>query len=233
MTVKPLMIIALFLVLSCACKLEPSSANPNANAKGSPTIASATATATEQPQSNCSLTMAAVPVTEGLRLGMTPDVVVATLPGSKDDPEVQSGLAKPASKSGVSGFVVHTDKLQPKEKFARITHFTFSLLDGRVYSINIGYNGPAYANVDDFVANFVKGSNLPPAGQWQAYPGLETQLKILTCKDFEVRVFAGGEGGNQNYVLITDLQADKQLKERRAKARAQATPTASPTSSTQ
>lgn len=214
---------ALLLVFTYGCKLETSSANPNANAKAGPSIASTPST--EQSQSTCSLTMEAAPVAEGLKLGITPDEVVAALPGSKDDPEVQSGLAKPASKLGVSSFVVHADKLKPKEKFERIVHFTFSLLDGRVSSINIGYNGPAYANVDEFVTSFIKGTNLPPADQWQAYPGLETQLKTVTCKDFEVRVFAGGENGSQNYVLLTDLEAKKTLKDRRAKARAQATPT--------
>src|SRR5438132_1032499 len=40
-----------------------------------------------------------------------------------------------------------------------------------------------------------------------------------------IRVFAGGTGGNLNYVLMSDLEADKKLKDRRAKARAKATPT--------
>ena len=100
----------------------------------------------------------------------------------------------------------------------------FNLLDGRVSSMNIGYDGPAYAKVDDFVTRFVEGTNLPPADQWQPYTGMDN-LKILTCKDFEVRVFAGGTDGKLNYVLLTDLEAAKQLKDRRAKARAQASPT--------
>ena len=223
MKMKILIVTALLLVLASGCKLETSSANPNSSGKATPSVASSASPA-ERRQSTCSLNMAAGPTTEGLRLGMTPEEIVATLPGSKDDPEVQSGLARPASNLGVSTFVVHTDKLQPKEKFGRIVHFTFSLLDGRVSSINIGYNGPAYKDVDEFVSSFIKGTNLPPLDQWQAYPGLETQLKSVTCQDFEVRIFAGGEGGNQNYVLLTDLEADKKLKDRRAKARAKATP---------
>jgi hypothetical protein len=226
MNLKLLAVTALLLVFACGCKLETSSANPNSNGKATPSVGSSASPA-EQRQSTCSLSMAAGPATEGLRLGMTAEEIVAALPGSKDDPEVQSGLARPASNLGVSTFVVHTDKLQPKEKFGRIVHFTFSLLDGRVSSLNIGYNGPAYKDVDEFVSSFIKGTSLPPLDQWQAYPGLETQLKTVTCKDFEVRVFTGGEGGNQNYVLLTDLEADKKLKDRRAKARAQAKPTPS------
>jgi hypothetical protein len=223
-----LVIVCLFGLALTACKLEASSNSPKANANASPSPIESTGTASQEPKSNCSLTRATVPVVEGLKLGMTPDELVAALPGSKDDPEVKSGLARPASALGEFDFVVHTDKLQPKEKFEGIDHFTFGLLDGRASSINIGYKGPAYSHVDEFVTKFVKGTNLPPVDQWQGYPGMDTQLKTLVCKDFEVRVFAGGEGGNQNYVLLSDLEAKKTLKDRRAKARAQASPTTSP-----
>jgi hypothetical protein len=83
--------------------------------------------------------------------------------------------------------------------------------------MNVSYAGPAYSHVDQFVSKFVEGTSLPPADQWQAYAGMDNQLKILTCKDFEVRVFAGGQGGNLNYVLIRDLEAQKKLEDRRKK----------------
>lgn len=223
MKMKILIATSLLLVFTIGCKLETSSANPNANAKPSPT--ESTDTSRQEPKSTCALTRAGLPVVEGMKLGMTADEVMSALPGSKDDAEVKSGVAKPASALGEKSFVVHTDKLQPTDKFKGIDHFTLSLLDGRVTSINIGYLGPAYANVDEFVARFVKGTNFPPVDQWQSYPGMDTQLKTLVCQDFEIRVFAGGENGSQNYVLLTDLEAKKTLKERRAKARAQATPT--------
>ena len=54
---------------------------------------------------------------------------------------------------------------------------------------------------------------------------MDNQLKSLKCSEVEIRVFAGGQGGNLNYVLMRDLEADKKLKDRRAKARAKATPT--------
>jgi hypothetical protein len=223
---KLLIILSVLLCFACGCKLETSSARPNtnANANANANRAVESTDRNEVPQSACSLTADAVPVVEGLKLRATADQVLAILPGSKDDDEVKSGLARPVSPLGVSQFIVHGSHLQPKEKFANIDHFTFGLLDGKVSSINIGYNGPAYAHVDEFVSKFVKGTNLPAVEQWQAYQGLDNQLKILTCKDFEVRVFVGGEGGNQNYVLLTDLDANKTLKERRAKAGAKATP---------
>jgi hypothetical protein len=176
------------------------------------------------------LTKNAAPVVNGLKLGMTKEQVLAVFPGSETDPDLQSQLSRPPSRFGVSDFVIRPEKLEPKDKFASFTHFTFGLLDGHVSSLNIGYAGPAYSNVDEFVSQFVAGTNLPQADQWQAYPGMENQLKVLTCKDFEIKIFAGGTDGNLNYVLLTDLEADKKVKDRRAKARAQAsqTPAATP-----
>jgi hypothetical protein len=53
---------------------------------------------------------------------------------------------------------------------------------------------------------------------------MDNQLKTLKCTDFEVEVFAGGKGGNLNYVKVKDLSAEKKLNDRRAKAAAKATP---------
>jgi hypothetical protein len=155
---------------------------------------------------------------------MTPEQVLALFPGSKEDPEVSSALTKPASAFGISGFVIKPDKYHPKEKLTGLTQIAFTLLDGRVSNFSIGYNGPEWPHVDKFVATFIEGTNLPSSDAWEAYVGLDTQMKTLTCKDFEVRIFAGGKGGNLNYVQMGDLVADKTLKDRRAKAKEKATP---------
>jgi hypothetical protein len=72
------------------------------------------------------------------------------------------------------------------------------------------------------VAKFAQETSLPTIESWEAFVGLDTQLKLLKCTDFEIRVFAGGPGGNLNYVLVRDLAAVQKLKERRAKAREKA-----------
>jgi len=169
--------------------------------------------------------MMVAPVLNGLKLGMTPDEVLALFPGSKDDAEIKATLARPPSQFGESELLIRPAKFKSKDQFAGISQITFSLLDGHVSSFTVGYNGPAYTHVDQFVAKFVEGTIFPPADQWHAYVGMDTQLKTLTCKDFEARVFSGGEGGNLNYVLMRDLEADKKLKDRRKKAREQASPT--------
>lgn len=167
----------------------------------------------------CGLTAAEAPGIGGLRLGMTAEQVLALFPGSKEDPEVRSSLSKPASPLGVSSFIIRPGKYQLKDKFAGVGQIAFTLLDGRVSTFSINYGGPEWPHVDKFVAKVTEGTELPPADAWEASAGLETQLKVLTCTDFEIRVFAGGPGGNLNYVSMSDLEAARTLKERRAKAR--------------
>jgi len=219
---------SLFLMIgfSIACTSSrsagsPSSANSNLAVVQSP---AQTNSASAQEKPTCQLTLAGAPDIKGLRLGMTPEEVLALFPGSKDDAEVRASLSRPPSQFGVSGFLVRPAKYETKDKFEGINQITFSLLDGRVSNFTIGYNGPEYSHVDKFVAKFSEGSNLPPPDAWEAYVGMDTQLKTLTCKEFEIRIFAGGKGGNLNYAEIRDLVAEKKLKDRRTKAREKATP---------
>ena len=219
------MIVVIGISIACSSyKSAGSQSLPNDNATINQT-STPPIEATGQDKPTCTLTMAGAPDIEGLRLGMTPDEVLALFPGSKDDAEVRSSLSRAPSEFGVSTFVIRPAKYESKERLAGVNQITFTLLDGRVSTFSVGYNGPEYSHVDKFVAKVVEGTNLPPADQWEAYVGMDNQLKTLTCKDFEVRVFAGGQGGNLNYVLLRDLEADKKLKDRRAKARAKATPT--------
>lgn len=213
--------------IGCASYKSAVSSSPNANATVSqPT--NAIGKSAEPNQAGCSLTMEAAPDVRGLKLGMTPDEVLALFPGSKDDPEVHSDVTRPPSKLGVSSFVIKPAKYQSKEKFAGLNQITINLLDGRVSGFTAGHNGPEFPHVDNFIAKFIEGTNLPPAEAWAPYEGLDNSLKILRCKDFEVRLFVGGPGGNLNYVELHDSIAEKKRIERRDKAKAQAQASPSP-----
>ena len=187
----------------------------------SPTQTPSTASSVKLP---CSMAMDQAPVVNGLRIGLTRDEVLGLFPGIKDDAEVRASLAAAPSPLGVNSFLIRPDKYESKDKFPGVNQITFTLLDGRVSKLHIGYNGPEYSHVDRFVETFVKGTNLPAADAWEPYVGMDNQMKILTCGDFEIRVFAGGPGGNLNHVIVNDLEAEKVLKERRVKARQKATP---------
>lgn len=221
-------LISLSVALSFACSASRSATSPAP--APSPSITTdpgdtSVTNSTRQEKLPCMLTMSAAPAINGLKLGMTPEEVLALFPGSKDDPEVKADLARPTSRFGGSALLIRPQKFESKEKFSQISQIKFDFLDGRVMRFQVTYNGPEWPHVDKFVEKFVGDTNLPANDHWASYPGLDTQMKTLTCPDFEVRVFAGGEGGNLNYVLVQDLEADKELKERRRKAREQASPT--------
>lgn len=217
-------IVSFVVVITVACTAQKSAGSqPLTNSATNPASA-ATVTSDRQEQTPCALTQAAAPAMKGLKLGMTVAEVLALFPGSKDDADLRSNLLKPPSRFGTSGFLIIPSKYENKEKFTDISQITFTLLDGRVSNFTLGYNGPEWPHVDKFVEKVVAGTNLPAVDQWEAYVGMDTQLKTVKCTDLEIRVFAGGQGGNLNYVLLRDLEADKKLKERRDKARATPTP---------
>lgn len=219
--------IIVFSGFACsASQSAPSSENSNHVAADNGSPAQTLPAAQEKPI--CTLTLAGAPDLKGLRLGMTPEQVLALFPGSEQDAELHESLAQPPSQFGVSGFVIRPEKYGSKEMFAGIGQITFSLLDGHVSSLSAGYNGPQWPHVDKFVAKVAEGTNLPAIEAWEDYVGMESQLKILKCADFEMRVFAGGTGGNLNYVLLKDTAAAQKLKERRQKAEAAATPETKP-----
>ena len=155
---------------------------------------------------------------------MSRDEVLTLFPGSKDDPDVQRYLTRPPDQFGDAELIIRPPKYQPKDERVRIKQIGFSLLDGKVYEMNIGFNGPAYPHVDKFVEALSPEMNFPTLNQWEPYVGMDNQMKVLKCAEFEATVFAGGPGGNLNYVLLHDLVAEKKLSARRDKA-AQASPT--------
>lgn len=166
----------------------------------------------------CNLKVTEAPALYGLKLGVASTALLAHFSGSELDPDVQSDLSRPPSRFGTSSLVIRPAKYQSRDRFRGINMITFTLLDGRVSSINLSYDGPYYSHVDKFVELVVSKTGLPHGDQWETQPGLDDQFKILKCADFEVRVFAGGEG-NLNYVLMQDLEAEATLSQRRNKER--------------
>lgn len=165
------------------------------------------------------LTLSQAPEISGLRLGMTMEEVLALFPGIKDDAEVRYSLSRPVSPFGVKSLFVKPGKYTTNKRFERVSQISFTFLDGRVSILNIGYGSYAWGHVDEFVAKFSEETGLPGADSWDAYVGLDTRLKTLTCRDFEVSVFAGGGDVDVNYVRMRDLIAQQKLRERSARAR--------------
>lgn len=171
------------------------------------------------PKAACTLTMAQAPDVSGLKLGMTVDQVLALFPGSREDNELRPSLSRSPTQFGESYFMIRPDRYAPKSKPTGISQITFTFLDGRVISLNVGYNGPEWKHVDEFIEKFSKGKRLPALYVWEAHVGLDTQLKTLKCKEFELSIFAGGKNvHNINYVKMDDQAAQQKLEERQSKA---------------
>jgi hypothetical protein len=173
--------LAVFLLMMgvcVACEIGPTSSQTPKNRASVPAQAPTLTTNTSvSDQSPCSLVMDQAPVINGLRLGMTPEQVLALFPGSNEDAEVRASLSRPPSQFGVSEFLIRPGKYEFNEKFVGMSQITFTLLDSRLSSINVGYNGPEWPHVDKFVAQFIEGTTLPASDQWEAYVGLDTQMK--------------------------------------------------------
>ncbi|MCA1557590.1 MAG: hypothetical protein LC731_03505, partial [Acidobacteria bacterium] len=165
------------------------------------------------------LTFSEAPDIAGLRLGMTIDEVLALFPGIRDDAKVRSSLSRPPSKFGVQGLAINPSKYDAQWELDGITQISFTFMDGLVSSLYVNYNNPVWEHVDEFVAKFSGEKGLPEADSWDAYVGMDTQLKTLKCGGFEVSLFAGGKNVLFNYVQLTDTAAHQRLKERKAKAR--------------
>lgn len=224
-----LLVISASLAISIACsatksassQVTPQAPTPHSAVNNAQSPAPTDPAGQEKPP--CPLKMTQVPIIKGLKLGMTSDEILAVFPGSKDDAELRAELARPPRALGNSSFVIRPEKYGIKDQ--TISQITVSLLDGRASKLDLGYKGPQWKDVDEFISKFIEGTNLPVADEWQPYAGLDTQMKTLTCADFSIRLFAGGEAGNLNSVLLTDLEADKKLKDRRKKAAAEQSPT--------
>jgi hypothetical protein len=225
-TILGLIILAVGVFIGCSA--SPSSRQiSNTNSEPTPLATSTVAASTVQEKQPCPLKISEAPVIKGLKLGMTPDDVLKLFPGSKDDPQVRSQLSQPP-KFGATSLTIRPEKYESKADFSEISLVSVSTLDGRVSSVALHYRGPHWSHVDQFVAKFVEGTNLPGAEQWEAFVGQDTQLKTLTCAEFSIRLYAGAEGGSQNYILEQDLAAARTLKERKRKAQEEASPTPNP-----
>jgi hypothetical protein len=221
-----LAIVSVCIAISIGCSGSRSASSPAMLANTASPLQAFTPPVVSSTQDKpiCDLSMSHAGA-NGLKLGMTKEEVLALFPDSRKDAELSTAISTPPSSLGTLIFVIRPQKYANQAEFKGISQVTFALLDNRVATLTVGYNGPQYAHVDKFVETIIQGTNLPPADQWQPYTGLDEQMKTLTCSEFSVRAFIGGEAGNLNYVMFQDLEADKKLKERRKKAREQASPT--------
>jgi hypothetical protein len=160
------------------------------------------------------LSVSQAPSIGGLRLGMTIEQALALFPGSKDDAQIRASLSRPISPFGTQTLVIKPGKYATN-KLDRVSQITLMFLDGRLFTLKAGYDGPVWGHVDEFVAKFASETQLPGADSWEAFGGMESQLKTLKGRDFEISLFVGANSVNLNYVQLRDLTSQQKLRERK------------------
>jgi hypothetical protein len=168
----------------------------------------------------CSLTVAQLPEVRGIRLGMSVAEVLRLFPGSSNVPEIRSALSRADGRIGVVRFDVYPDRYPSKAKFEGIGQLVFQFLDNHLSSYYVGYNGPEWKSVDEFISKVSESLNLPSAQDWER--SNVASMKTLKCAGFDISTFIGGTGGNSNYVQVRSLVADQVLRDRQAELKEKA-----------
>jgi hypothetical protein len=169
--------------------------------------------------SACKLAVAQAPAIRGVKLGMKTNDVLALFPGSAENNDIRSAIAKAEGfpNFGLASIWVFPGEYSTKDRFAGISVFRFSFVDGRLHQYEVDYEappgGPVWRRVDDWVAKLADTFNLPSATAWTVEQNLPDR-KSLKCDGFQMRASNMNFRGNLS-VSTLDTPLQKQ-QERRA-----------------
>lgn len=155
-------------------------------------------------EAKCLIKLAEIPSMQELRgfhVGMTIEQLKARLPKLE---------VRPADEFGFTSLNIFPD-YEPgidKTSFDGVRTISLEMLDGRVFSIWIGYNKAfKWKTLDEFVSGLNTALKLPD--HWRS----KFRTRLLDCADFTVAVIPVGE--NQS-IKITDNTAKGLLDKRQA-----------------
>jgi hypothetical protein len=175
------------------------------------TLAVACAIVAAAQESRCAIKLSELPTAlelRGFRAGMTIEQVKARLPKLQTRPADEFGFTSlnifPDYESGIE-----------KASFEGVRTISLDVLDGRVFSIWIGYDKSfKWQTIDEFVKGITAALKLPDA--WRT----KFRTRLLDCADFTVSVIPVGESPS---IKITDNTA-KELLDKRQTAKEEAQP---------
>lgn len=149
-----------------------------------------------------------VPELRGFRVGMTVEQVKARLPNFQ---------LRPADEFGFTSLNIFPDYEAGIDKtaFEGVRTISLDFLDGRVYSVWIGYDKTfKWQTIDEFVAGIGAALKLPNG--WRS----KFRNRLLDCTDFSVAVIPVGESPS---IKIIDETA-RELLDKRKTAKEDAQP---------
>jgi hypothetical protein len=174
-------------------------------------LLTACATVALAQESKCSLKLAELPAAaelRGFRVGMTIEQVKARLPKLQ---------LRPADEFGFTSHNIFPDYEQgiDKASFVGVRTVSLDFLDGRVFSIWIGYDKSfKWQTLDEFVSGMTSVLKLP--NSWRS----KFRTRLLDCSDFTVAVIPVGDTPS---IKISD-NAAKELLDKRQAAKEEAQP---------
>jgi hypothetical protein len=110
---------------------------------------------------------------------------------------------------GVSNLGLYSDPAAPNPRLAGVTYIGIELLDERVTNFQVGYAGPEWKTVDQFITRLSEGLRLPNSG-WEG----PNQQKTLNCNGFSVEAYAV-IGSRESAVRVRDTSAPQIVAARR------------------
>ena len=176
-------------------------------------------TQTTPGMSPCTLAAAKAPAIRGVKLGMKIDDILALFPGSAENDEIKTAIAKADGypNFGVVNIFVGPSEYSTKDRFAGIADFRFVFFDGRVDQYEVEYEslpgGPVWRRVDDWVTKLVEAFGLPAATDWTVDQNISSR-KSLKCDGFQLQ--ASNLNFRGNLTVSTLDPPYKKQQERRA-----------------
>jgi hypothetical protein len=175
------------------------------------TIALACAYAAAAQEAKCSAKLAELPSAaelRGFRVGMTVEQVRARLPKLQ---------VRPADEFGVTSLNIFPDYETGIDKtaFEGVRSVSLDVLDGRVFSLWIGYDKTfKWQTIDEYTTGITTALKL--SNSWRS----KFRTRLLDCNDFTVAIIPVGESPS---IKIID-KAAKELLDKRQAAKEEAQP---------
>lgn len=164
--------------------------------------------------SKCTLTAAQSPEIRGVRLGMTTEQLLSSFTDEYNRNRINEAISwsKRPNSYGFGRFDLRPAPGDPR--FAGVSYMTLEIVDERVTSFHIGYSGPEWNSVGQFVARLSEALRLPTAS-WD--PPVDSQ-QSLKCNGFEVDAYVSRQNF-QNWVRVQDTSVSRVVSERRQTAK--------------
>ncbi|HJZ81365.1 MAG TPA: hypothetical protein VKD91_13505 [Pyrinomonadaceae bacterium] len=144
---------------------------------------------TTQP-TECKLTREQAPAVRGVRLGMSADDLLASVPGISDDDRNNIAHANGFPNYGAIALSVYP-RAPASQRFDGIDYYYIRLFDGQLVQYSVYYRGsnsiprgPYWPDMDVLVAKFADAYHLPGTKDWVN----DGPRRLLRCQGFEARV---------------------------------------------